>query len=456
MNSSVHTKSQGLLTTTPICINQNSIIPQHITIASKNHHQLQSAPFNPHLNSAGIYPNANRQTFQNNILTQQQNHISNLSTNRSKTPGPDMVYFRNEFSKFEDEEKELDLHLENNNTNQTQIQYNYPIRSKTPTAEMMSNNFEYSSSSNNFKNFASSSTMVKRKPFLAKQKEEIVSHWNQPDIFLNDFTIDDVKFDEYGNYFIEMNIELFKLESGFGFKIVGGKETDSQVSIGYIVYGGAAHMNNRLRPNDDIVMIDSECVLGATHKRVIQLMAIAGLNGKVKLRIKRKLTQQNYETLVKQRVNFENQRIQNIQQQHYQRKHQQQQQQLLLKQKNQPSYPFKITLFRNSGEEFGFIIVSPVGQNGVQLIGNILENSPAYQCNILNIGDRILALNDIDVSFMQNFEISKLIKETGNSITLTVEPRIAKNHGNFFKSMYIRGVSKSVTLTFSWFIWSIV
>ena len=394
----------------------------------KSQNQFQSVPINSHINSVESYSNPSKQNIKNNIQIQQQHRINHLNSNRSKTPGPEMVYFRNEFQ--DEDEEELDIHISNNNFNQNQTQLNYPIRSKTPTAEMMSNNFE--SSSNNFKNFSSSSTMVKRKPFLKSPKEEIVSHWSQPDIFLNDFTIDDVKIDQYGNYFIEINVELYKLESGFGFKIIGGKETDSQVSIGYIVYGGAAHMNNRLRPNDEIIMIDSEYVLGATHKRVIQLMAIASLNGKVKLRIKRKLSQQNYDYLVKQRVNFENQRLKNIQQQQYQRKQQQQHQQSLLKQKNQPSYPFKITLFRNAGEEFGFIIVSPLGQNGVQLIGNIFENSPAYQCNILNIGDRILALNDIDVSFMQNFEISKLIKETGNSITLTVEPRVIKNHGKFY------------------------
>jgi len=407
------------------------MLPYNTTFIPKTQQQFQPALINSHNPTipGEFYSNTSKPKLKNNTQQQQQNDFNHLSTNRSKTPGPDTVYFRNE---FQDEEEELNMHLSNNNANQNQPHMNHKIRSKTPTAEMMSNNFEPSStsSSNNFKNFASSSTMVKRKPFLINQKEEIVNHWNQPDSFLNDFTIDDVRIDEYGNYFIEMNIELYKHESGFGFKIIGGKETDSQVSVGYIVYGGAAHMNNRLRPNDEIVTIDSECVLGATHKRVIQLMAIAGLNGKVKLRIKRKLTQQNYEILVKNRANFENLMLKNIQQQQYQRKQQQQHQQnLLLKQKNQPSYPFKITLFRNPGEEFGFIIVSPLDQNGVQLIGNIVENSPAYQCNILNIGDRILALNDIDVSFMQNFEISKLIKETGNSITLTVEPRVIKSHG---------------------------
>jgi hypothetical protein len=69
----------------------------------------------------------------------------------------------------------------------------------------------------------------------------------------------------------------------------GGEEEGSQVAVGYIVQGGAAHLDARLRPSDEIVMIDSECVLGATHRKVVQLMTIAGLNRHVKLMIRRKI-----------------------------------------------------------------------------------------------------------------------------------------------------------------------
>lgn len=39
-----------------------------------------------------------------------------------------------------------------------------------------------------------------------------------------------------------MTIELHRRQEGFGFRIVGGTEEGSQVSVGHIVPGGAAYM----------------------------------------------------------------------------------------------------------------------------------------------------------------------------------------------------------------------
>lgn len=53
-------------------------------------------------------------------------------------------------------------------------------------------------------------------------------------------------------------------------------------------------------------------------------------------------------------------------------------------------------------------------------IGKIVENSPAERCKRLSVGDRILAVNGINITQMNHIEIVKLIKESGNSITLTI------------------------------------
>ncbi len=143
-----------------------------------------------------------------------------------------------------------------------------------------------------------------------------------------------------GNNYIEMIIDLYKQESGFGFRIVGGEEEGSQVAIGYIVQGGAAHLDGRLRPNDEIITIDSECVLGATHRRVVQLMAIAGLNRKVKLMIRRRIN-------MPPALPVQQQRPVSRQQQH-----------------QQQAYPYTITLFRNGNEGFGFVIISTINKTG--------------------------------------------------------------------------------------------
>ncbi len=60
--------------------------------------------------------------------------------------------------------------------------------------------------------------------------------------------------------------------------------------------------------------------------------------------------------------------------------------------------------------------------------GKIVENSPAERCGRLKIGDRILAVNNIDITQMLHVDIVKLIKESGNSITLSIGPPI----GNYY------------------------
>lgn len=336
---------------------------------------------------------------------QQQQLIQQQNSIRSKTPGPDVIYFRDEPNIAVEKETSKPIHFNqsknkilastaSSNTSMSN-QFSSLGRSKTPTAEMM----YYPTPNNN----NDTKTNKKNMPFHKSQTD----HFNQSSFSSHLQTDNEKLLDEVGevycdadgNYYIEMVVTLARQDSGFGFKIIGGEEESSQVAIGYIVFGGAAHLDNRLRINDEILMIDDECVLGATHKRAVQLMTIAGLNQKVKLMIRRKLRNQKFDLISKQRLG-------------------------LAKQKH--NYPYKITLFRNIDEEFGFILVSSLNKSN-QLISKILENSPAERCQVLNIGDRILALNDINITHMSNFEIFKLIKESGNSITLTVEPNPGRN-----------------------------
>ena len=46
--------------------------------------------------------------------------------------------------------------------------------------------------------------------------------------------------------FQHLEIHLVRQVSGFGFRIIGGKEEGSQVTIGGIVEGGAADVDGRL------------------------------------------------------------------------------------------------------------------------------------------------------------------------------------------------------------------
>ena len=89
--------------------------------------------------------------------------------------------------------------------------------------------------------------------------------------------------------YFEAIITIERQEAGFGFRIVGGTEEGSQVSIGHIVEGGAAEVDGRLRSGDEIVSVDNQPVLNSSHHQVVQLMGKAAMNGKVTLGIRRKL-----------------------------------------------------------------------------------------------------------------------------------------------------------------------
>lgn len=56
------------------------------------------------------------------------------------------------------------------------------------------------------------------------------------------------------------------------------------------------------------------------------------------------------------------------------------------------------------------------------LTGRIIEQSPAERCGKLRVGDRILAVNGVDISRMLHEDIVTLIKDSGYSVKLLVSP----------------------------------
>ncbi|XP_052067223.1 membrane-associated guanylate kinase, WW and PDZ domain-containing protein 2-like isoform X2 [Mytilus californianus] len=201
----------------------------------------------------------------------------------------------------------------------------------------------------------------------------------------------------------EYSVTLSRQDSGFGFRIIGGTEEGSQVSVGHIVPGGAADLDTRIRTGDEITHVDGISVLNSTHQRVVLLMTNAGTTGRVTLGLRRRI-------LVSGETSY-----------------------------NGMSEVYDITVNRRETEGFGFVIISSVTKSGSVIgefidgvsdwldrinlypwIGRILENSPAERCGRLHVGDRILAVNGVDISCMHHEEIVNLIKEAGYSVTLTI------------------------------------
>jgi atrophin-1 interacting protein 3 (BAI1-associated protein 1) len=107
-------------------------------------------------------------------------------------------------------------------------------------------------------------------------------------------------------------------------------------------------------------------------------------------------------------------------------------------------YPYNVTVTRRENEGFGFVIISAINKAGstigtlaillllivlliIFVAGRIIEGSPAERCGTLHIGDRILAVNNIDIVSLHHGDIVNLIKDSGYSVTLTIGPPIGKN-----------------------------
>ena len=88
-------------------------------------------------------------------------------------------------------------------------------------------------------------------------------------------------------------------------------------------------------------------------------------------------------------------------------------------------YPYDITVTRRENEGFGFVIISSASRAG-STIGRIITGSPAERCGRLHIGDRILAVNRVDISTLHHGDIVNLIKDSGYSVVLTVGPPLGK------------------------------
>ncbi|XP_059092115.1 membrane-associated guanylate kinase, WW and PDZ domain-containing protein 2-like isoform X2 [Tigriopus californicus] len=192
---------------------------------------------------------------------------------------------------------------------------------------------------------------------------------------------------------IELTVTLHRQDSGFGFRIVGGTEEGSQVSIGHIVPGGAADVDGRLYSGDEIIAVDGSAVLNTSHHQVVELMGEAAHQGRVTLTVRRRLFQHDSYGRIPE------------------------------------NYPYDVTVTRRENEGFGFVIISSVSRAG-STIGRIIPGSPAERCGRLHVGDRILAVNHVDINCLHHGEIVNLIKDSGYSVVMTVGPPIDDTSSN--------------------------
>ncbi|KAM4569470.1 membrane-associated guanylate kinase, WW and PDZ domain-containing protein 2a isoform 6-T6 [Odontesthes bonariensis] len=253
--------------------------------------------------------------------------------------------------------------------------------------------------------------------------------------------------DSSGAEYQDMEVNLRRQKSGFGFRVLGGDEAGQPVSpetrekilIGAIIEKSPADLDGRLRPGDELLFVDGIPVVGKPHRYVIDLMHGAARNGQVNLVIRRRV-QAGGESCP------ENGRSPgSISTQHSSPRSDF----TFCTSTAQPpntcmgknpattdgtsapnTQPSDVIINRKESEGFGFVIISSLNRpetaaaNTVpHKIGRIIEGSPADRCGKLKVGDRILAVNSQSIVNMPHADIVKLIKDAGLSVTLRIIPQ---------------------------------
>uniref|UniRef100_A0A8C6VMZ5 Membrane associated guanylate kinase, WW and PDZ domain containing 1 n=1 Tax=Naja naja TaxID=35670 RepID=A0A8C6VMZ5_NAJNA len=253
----------------------------------------------------------------------------------------------------------------------------------------------------------------------------------------------------------EQDIFLWRKETGFGFRILGGNEPGEPIYIGHIVPLGAADADGRLRSGDELICVDGTPVVGKSHQLVVQLMQQAAKQGHVNLTVRRKVvyTVPKAENEVPSPASSHHSSNQPTSLTEEKRTPQGSQNSLNTVSSGSGStsgigsgggggsgvvstvvQPYDVEIRRGENEGFGFVIVSSVsrpeagttfGNACVAMphkIGRIIEGSPADRCGKLKVGDRILAVNGCSITNKSHSDIVNLIKEAGNMVTLRIIP----------------------------------
>ncbi|XP_055838005.1 membrane-associated guanylate kinase, WW and PDZ domain-containing protein 1 isoform X2 [Episyrphus balteatus] len=180
-------------------------------------------------------------------------------------------------------------------------------------------------------------------------------------------------------------VTLERRAQGFGFRIVGGTEEGSQVTVGHVVPGGAADGDPGMATGDEILSIDGVNVVKSSHHKVVSLMGEAALRGQVTMILRRRVRNASAPVPVRP-----------------------------------IRYPYDVIVSRHESEGFGFVIISSSNQYYGSAIGKLIPGSPADRCGDLKVGDRIVAVNRIDIAGMSHGDVVNLIKESGLHVRLTI------------------------------------
>ncbi|XP_056280375.1 membrane-associated guanylate kinase, WW and PDZ domain-containing protein 2a isoform X3 [Pseudoliparis swirei] len=275
---------------------------------------------------------------------------------------------------------------------------------------------------------------AKPDPFDLYEKSRAIYESRQPGQPRTVFPVD-----PSGAEYLDMEVHLRRQKSGFGFRVLGGDEAGQPILIGAIIEKSPADLDGRLRPGDELLLVDGIPVVGKPHRYVIDLMHGAARHGQVNLVIRRR-GQGAGESCPE---NGRSPGSVNTQ-------HSSPRSDFTYANSTGPTQaptvamgnaaaaasdrtsaantqPSDVIINRKESEGFGFVIISSLNRpeaaaiNTVpHKIGRIIEGSPADRCGKLKVGDRILAVNSQSIVNMPHADIVKLIKDAGLSVTLRI------------------------------------
>nr|XP_049696376.1 disks large 1 tumor suppressor protein isoform X7 [Helicoverpa armigera] len=207
-----------------------------------------------------------------------------------------------------------------------------------------------------------------------------------------------------------VEIELMKGGSGLGFSIAGGLGNqhipgDNGIYVTKIMAGGAAHRDGRLRVGDKLLMVkntshgdvnldnvtheDAVAALKATGERVLLVLVPGPRHGQPSPRTSRANTPSSTaNSLRREDVTDSNEES-------------------------------RVVDLEKGPQGLGFNIVGGEDGHGIY-VSFLLAGGPAERSGQLRRGDRLLAVNDVDITHATHEQAAKALKSTGQNVKLTV------------------------------------
>ncbi|KAL5109735.1 Membrane-associated guanylate kinase WW and PDZ domain-containing protein 3 [Taenia crassiceps] len=223
-----------------------------------------------------------------------------------------------------------------------------------------------------------------------------------------------------GEFFVNLRHEA----NGFGFKLLGGSEEGTQVTIGQLAPGGAAERSTQMRAGDRLVSVNGTRVLGGSHAKVLALLERAAeAHGEVTLGLWRPPpslpASASASTSTSGSRSTESSKTR-----------------CWSSNAAAPAELRSVLLQRASGEEgFGFVLANAPSKSnksrrdgqvdtrsGDHFISRVVAGSASDRSRLLHVGDRLLSVNGVNVASLPREEVIRLVKASGSQLALTVLP----------------------------------